>query len=473
MNRVLDSFLRGFGRSIGWKHAALLLLAVLGFLGMGEVNAQTPKTCAGFNENCTPDEARKACLLVYNDPAWRGSYVETNPPIDCRIPQNPAYSGKVKGTVCTRPDYCAGAFRTVERYWNATCPAGKQWNVGTQKCDVPCNQRPELSGLSVHNFQNGPTLCNFGCEYSQAVPQADTTITDGNNPSNSIRFGVVLGGKPTGNQCTRNDGRDEPPKPDEPPQCLTVGQDSHGPIQHCPKPDGGTCIVTGKGTRFCQPPPPGTHGPKVDTGREAAMSQSADANTPPQPPANRPGENFQQNSSSTVTNHITNNTSNTSSYTNTGTPNVNGAPVSGDGSGSNGTGQQEGGAGSGAGSGTGGSGEGEGTDMGPTNELLSGISETLDGIKGWWDGLGDEAGTFDDGQGEDVDPAESWAEEDETPNVDATGYGWGSTCPTPPQINIPGGGSLDWSLLCTMAGYFGSLILAAGYVQAAYVIGRA
>lgn len=331
-----------------------------------------------------------------------------------------------------------------------------------------CLSRADLGGLHVTNFVNGPVLCNFNCEFDQTTPQTDLSIKDNNDPNNSLRFGVLLGGKPNGKTCTNPDGADQPKKPEDEPPCLVVGQDSNGPIKHCPQPDGRSCTVSGAGTKFCQPPPPGTEGPKVDTSRKDGNSQSADGNSQPQPPAPRPGENFVPNSSTTVVNNISNTSSQSNTYANTGTPNPNGTPVPGDGSGPNGAGQQ-------AGSGTGGtgSGTGQGTDMGPTNALLDGIKGTLGSIKDFLTGWGDEAGTLDTGNGTDQVASDAWQEEITELNIDQSGYGWGTTCPAAPQINVPGGGSLDWTMLCQLAAAFGMLILAAGYVQAAFVIGGA
>ena len=263
--------------------------------------------------------------------------------------------------------------------WNkATCAPGEAGAVSSGIADahgfsVLCTARADLGGLSVANFQNAGKVCSFGCEYGQTTPAVDTTITDKNNPSNSIRYGLLLGGKANGNTCTNPDGRDKPKDETDPPSCLAVGSDSAGTIYHCPKADGSSCTISGRGTKFCQPPPPNTEGPKVDSARQDGASQSTDGNAPPQPPAPRPGENWQQSSSSSVTNNITNATSNSSTYNNVGTPNANGTPVPGDGSGPGGTGQQSG-SGSGSGSGTG---TGEGTDMGPTNSLLTGIKDAI------------------------------------------------------------------------------------------------
>lgn len=58
--------------------------------------------------------------------------------------------------------------------------------------------------------------------------------------------------------------------------------------------------------------------------------------------------------------------------------------------------------------------------------------------------------------------------------VDQAGFGWGSSCPALPSINLGViGGEIDASWLCTLMQALGSLILLGGFVQAAYIIGRA
>ena len=330
--------------------------------------------------------------------------------------------------------------------WNkATCEPGEAGAVSSGIADahgfsVLCTARADLGGLYVSNFQNGPKVCSFGCEYDQGSKQSDTTITDKSNPSNSIRFGILLGGKANGNTCTNPDGSDKPKeKGEEPPACLAVGSDSAGTIYHCPKEDGGSCTISGRGTKFCQPPPPGTDGPKADTGRQDGNSQSSNNNSPPQPPVDRPGESWQPNGpGSTVCNNVTGACVQHNSYSNTGQPNPNGSPLPGDGSGANGTGQQESGSGDGSHpvAGT------TGTDMGPTNAKLDAIKQDSGGIL---DKLGDLLdGLMGDG-GEDIPgPGDGETEADkdvihdgdliDASQLDTSGFAGGSCAP------IPGGG---------------------------------
>lgn len=438
----------------------LALVALLGWLGMGNARAGNDGDAGMAFRHCHQSGAAK--VAQYNETFVAESYT-------CVLNAN---------STATSGSYQCGA-KIVRKsdgyvqYSAGTCSlATFSYSSGTGSTDKhnytsSCSTRADLGGLYVSNFQNGPKLCNFGCEFDQAQKQSDTTITDNNNPSNTLRFGVLLGGKANGNVC--NNDTDEPKKAgEEDPPCLVVGQDSAGPIKHCPQEDGRSCTVSGRGTKFCQPPAPNTEGPKVDTGRQDGNSQSTGPNTQPQPPAPRPGESFAPSSSSTVTDNISNTSSQSNTFVQTGTPNVNGTPVPGDGSGPGGTGQQ-------AGSGSGGTPVGgtNGTDMGPTNSLLDGIKGTVGSIKDFLTGWGDEAGTLDDSQGEDQSAVDAWQDETTDLNIDASGYGWGTTCPTPPSIDVPGGGSLDWSLLCQLAAAFGMLILAAGYVQAAFVIGGA
>lgn len=131
--------------------------------------------------------------------------------------------------------------------------------------------------------------------------------------------------------------------------------------------------------------------------------------------------------------------------------------------------------GTGTGTGTGGTGTGGlGTcSASEVGTAMCTMKEALASIKGFFDGIGSEAGGLDTSEGETEEPGSVWAEEGgEELDLDASGFGMaGGGCPPAPTYM---GYSLDAAgNMCLFATIIGALVLAAGYVQAAYIIGRA
>lgn len=127
--------------------------------------------------------------------------------------------------------------------------------------------------------------------------------------------------------------------------------------------------------------------------------------------------------------------------------------------------------GDGSGSGTGGGG-GTGMEcgMGTVNQAICATKGYAQKLSDFVDGLTDHSGDLDTDQGEEQDPQDVWQDAPTQADLDSNGFGWGSSCPAPPEYM---GHSLDvGGNLCMLAGIIGAFVLLGAYAQAAYIIGR-
>lgn len=423
----LGTFTHGIARKLGYLVAVVIFGIAAAYFNPAKAQVATlvPRTCSAA-ALCDQGKANAECRAHMKE-ATDAGYTVYN---QCTLTVTNATTGKYTcylnagGAACTS--------------------AGSTFNYGSL-----CASRTNLANGYIKG--NSDVVCNQGCQYT----------TQGRGKVN-INFGAlgegwtqsVAGFAPTGLVCNTNTET-----PAEKEECLPIAGQSV-----CKRTDGKICYSASTGRRICWVP--GEVGQQTDgniaqTKALGATPIPANVGQPTQPTGEQP----------ITTNTTTTNSNNSSTTTTTTTTNyitTGGGPAGGS---NQGEGTNVDGTGTGSPGGTTG-GTGEGTDMTETNAKLDGIKGTLDGIKAWWDGLGTEAAGMDDSQGEDVTGDEAWQDEEEEVALDSGGYGFGSSCPNPPSIDVPGGGQLDWSLLCTMAQAFGTLILAAAYVQAAFVIGR-
>lgn len=327
---------------------------------------------------------------------------------------------------------------SVWRSWAIECPADKPWNDATQSCGSPCADAPPLGPNAISGTSG--MMCSNGCKYRQKVdPAGDfSAVCLGGGTS---MFCAAKGWEPTGETCQAD--QFPPPKPYDPdkPVCATM---AGGTYSECVRPDGRHCVTSAAGRTLCWGKGETGHRSTADGKEGGDRQESPKTNTPPSNMTN-------PRSAGSSTTTIDNRTYNSTTY-------------NGDGS----TGGQSNTGDGGKDDGAGGKDEGDGDIEG----LLGQIKGAIDKIGNWLDGLGSEAGGLDESLGDDLDPETAWVEEEDPGDLNAGGYGWGRSCPPPPSISVPGGGQLDFSLLCTAANMFGALILAAAYVQAAFIIGR-
>lgn len=421
----------------------VLVALVLGFVGIGRAEAATvpPPTCsstgaAGTTHYCNRQLAYEACAISGANKQASGYGVWA-----CAAkPDPPATATQY---VCTTSN---NGFQCSPYTFNfRQCAAPAVWNEATKKCSVPCDpEGAPLAGgyMKYTGADPGYQTCSSDCEYNNP----NSNVFDGGEVD-GIKYVSLKGWIPSGASCTvgpndnytppadgdgdgKSDANDT--SPNNPGSTGGGGEDESGKGQGS-GPNGGQGNGAGEGSGNgntsggggnCSSPP--------SSSGDAILGQIAY-----QAWATRCAIESAKDAAGNLK------TSGTDSGAGTGTGTT--PPVPGNGS----------------------------CAEGAVNAAICAMKDGVKKITDFVDGLGSEATGLDDGKGEDVQASDAWAEEEEQPELDASGYGWGSTCPAPPQISIPGGGSLDWGFMCDMAQLFGLLILAAGYVQAAFIIGKA
>lgn len=220
-------------------------------------------------------------------------------------------------------------------------------NVGVSHFQGMCATRVDGQAGMINGTLYSGGVCDKGCKVQPNLdPGTNFSLRENNNPNAiSIRSGTW---KATGQTCTTDDAPPKPEKKDE--YCHQAGS-----YTVCKSKDK-TCISTASGFRTCATDAANEKGHTATNNPRTEAASISAPNTPPNPPANRPGENWQPSGGVTnITNNNTGTTNNTSTYNNQGTPNGN-TPTPGDGSGpgaggSNGNGEQGEGSGNSAGGG--------------------------------------------------------------------------------------------------------------------------
>ena len=280
-------------------------------------------------------------------------------------------------------------------------------------------------------------VCDKGCKVNPNLsPGTNFSLRETGSPDAiSIRSGTW---KATGDVCAA--GVDpKPPKKDE--FCHTTSS-GHTVCKSKDK----TCVITASGFRTCASDTANKKGhTAANNPRTEAVGIGA-PDTPPNPPANRPGENWQPSGGgSNVTNNNTGSTTNNNTYNNTGTPNGN-QTVPGDGSGPGQGGSNGGADGDGGGQGdgepdygsVGGNGQCNGTfTCSGGDPVLCAIAQQTymarceaDGRFGDGEGTGSFPGEGDGGAGEDPDPAKTITNATPSLNaIDKNGFFGGGSCP--------------------------------------------
>lgn len=430
------NFSRDLQRAIAKRLALVIVAAFFAWFGVGRVHAQDYSSCYSNSLavwECPDRETayREVKRAAVDYLATIGRTLETE------LGYDNFSCGASKCYIYYRARATNGYVANAGRMWALAneCPAGKPWDDITKTCGSPCADAPPLGPNAVSGTSG--SMCSNGCKYRQKVdPAGDfSALCMGSGAS---MFCAAKGWEPTGETCEAD--QFPPPKPYDPekPVCATM---AGGTFNECVRPDGRHCVTSAAGRTLCWGK--GETGPRSTAdGKEGADRQESPNTT--SPPSNMKNPTPAGSSITTIDGR----TYNSNTY-------------NGDGS----TGGQ-------SNTGDGGKDDGPGGKDGDMEGLLGQIKGAIDKIGNWIDGLGSEAGGLDTSQGDDVDPDTAWIEEEDPGDLNAGGYGWGRSCPPPPSISVPGGGQLDFSLLCSAASMFGALILAAAYVQAAFIIGR-
>lgn len=213
---------------------------------------------------------------------------------------------------------------------------GRQTVYGGWEWQDSCSTRADGQAGMINGTLYSGGVCDRGCKVQPNLdPGTNFSLRENGNPNAiAIRSGTW---KPTGDACSITDTQPKPDKKDE--YCHQAGN-----YTVCKSKDK-TCISTASGFRTCASDTANQKGHTATNNPRTEAASISAPNTPPNPPTNRPGEDWKPSGPSTsVTNNNSGTTYNTQNYNNQGTPNGN-QPTPGDGSGpgaggSNGNGEQ-------------------------------------------------------------------------------------------------------------------------------------
>lgn len=388
-----------------------------------------------------------------------------------------------KAYPCSSVNY---AQRTITReYYGARCPAGTTWNDALQKCQTQCDvgewEDPNNPGSCLNpsvcyarngtdltaGLRTGPstTWCEGGCKVQFTKGKSYGVGVDGkymwtgevSYPGSPCSGVTPVGGEP---QPPAEGPEVEAPKKN-PDECTPIeGQTA------CVKPDGNLCAKSTTGKEFCWSP--------HSTGEKTSANEIQTKTPTPGPDTLQlsNGDTANKTSTTTVETKTTGGQSSTTSVNNYTTTSGANAPKGKDGGASDSQPGEEEGEEDGSASG------GESCDQPPV--CTSKDPATCAIFRQQWLARCDAESRAKDLQSE----AESAASEDDGSailgqqtlfsdlfpnelNLDAGGLGFGRDCPTPPAL---GGIELDFSGVCMVLSALGLLFMAAGYVQALYII---
>lgn len=351
-------------------------------------------------------------------------------------------------------------------------------SVGTQTFYFQglCASRLDGDTGMVNGTLTASGVCNKGCKMlPNFLPGGHTMREIGGANAINIRRGTW---KASGDVCDPAAMPAQPDKKDE--YCHTTAS-GHTVCKGKDK----TCVTSVSGFRTCAPDDGNNGHTEANKSRTEAASISA-PNTPPNPPTNRPGEDWKPSGGgTTITNNTTNNTTTTNNYSNGGTSNT-GNPTPGDGSTPGG----------GSGGGEGGEGEGDKDSHGTVggngeckgsftctggDPVLCAIAQQTykarceaDGRWGDGDGDGSFPGDGDGGAGPDPDPKK--AVKSAMPRLsmlDDGGFFGGGSCPQIPSISTTWGSfEFNNNDFCKLLGVArGALILLGAFVALGILMG--
>lgn len=462
---------RIFASAVVRKLAFLFVALVLGWLGIGSASAQETfpdctRTVSGAQ--CPDQTSAYAAARAVTVARAKNAGHDTSNGLVCLKSQ--AVTSVTFGWV--HPSYasCAagagyGLYNTY-RSWpvGAVCPAGTTWSALTETCfnSQRCFDMAPSSSGSISATAN--SACVDGCAFGPPPGEGATTLSFNGSAFVSLTKGWVA----TGGECASGS-----PPVSEQQQCLPLGSGQTA----CVKPDGQHCHTASTGRQICWKP--GETGEKTD-GPIKQVTNPGPTTIPPSTILPN-GETLSPVGPTTTT---------TVSKPNGNGGNVNVVTTTNNYNTDNGT-NADGGDGTGddgeKGDGTGGEGEGEG-DKGTVTgggagceappamtggdpfvselvreaylqrcaqdqrakDLIEGVTG-LDGLFGTEDFLVDDL----------------FVEDPATDGLDEAGFGFGRSCPPPPQFF---GTVLDLEGLCSIMQMIGALVFAVGALHAVFIL---
>lgn len=274
-------------------------------------------TSCGSNDLCDQGQAYLACMAF--DPLSENSNIV-----------------QVTTRSCTTGTSATGMYTLSYRGLAADGTPRGVYSRGGFYYKGLCSSRVDGQAGMINGTIYSGGVCDNGCKVQPNLdPSVNFSLRENNNPNAiAIRSGTW---KATGGVCTPDDTQPKPEKKDE--YCHQSGS-----YTVCKSKDR-TCISTASGFRTCASDTANEKGHTATNNPRTEAASISAPNTPPNPPTNRPGEDWKPSGGTTnITNNNNGNTTNTQNYNNQGTPNGN-QPTPGDGSGpgaggSNGNGEQ-------------------------------------------------------------------------------------------------------------------------------------
>jgi hypothetical protein len=247
-------------------HKQLLLLALLaigGWFGMGDAKAactlQSGSGDTGTWIGC--DDQREALAKIQ---AMLSSMTLAEAKVTC---------GPSITTFSTRATY--NGVKAYSGQFN--CNGAASWNNRGQTnfTTNTCSSQAPLVGVFASAASTGGKYCNFGCEFAQTNTR-DVELNPGN--ANAIQIKTVLGATASGLACAPDAATKPPPTSPPSPQCLVVGSSSAGDITQCYD-DGKVCVYNGAKKIGCNAP----NGTGQNVNGDVAQTDNGQPPTTPAP----------------------------------------------------------------------------------------------------------------------------------------------------------------------------------------------
>lgn len=156
-------FGRIFANAVARRIAALLVAAVLAWVGIGRAEAQSSIGKCDYGQNCTQKQAWDAI----NDVAWFcGKWSIGSTPIVISPPKQNGTAWQYVSTVECQPANPNSSVSIFGVYtvWYSGCPTGQEFNDYRGVCQSTCSSRPVETVTYQQMIPNGSVGCFDGCE---------------------------------------------------------------------------------------------------------------------------------------------------------------------------------------------------------------------------------------------------------------------------------------------------------------------
>lgn len=140
--------------AIARRIAYVIVAAALAWLGLSEAQAQTAQ-CASYGAGCSRADAYSACQTWGQARAAQGFNYHT-----CSYTPAGGTQGYYRGEACYNSSCGAGQVTAAFFYHSSICPAGQTWNASTNTCSPPpCptgQERHAITGVCIATCASQP-----------------------------------------------------------------------------------------------------------------------------------------------------------------------------------------------------------------------------------------------------------------------------------------------------------------------------